>query len=288
MKTVKTVPKHFQSGIKYDDFLSNPTTTNKSVRQLPSSYVSHDDQFLIKSTQEAQQYFKEYTNRLNRLKSVLLDRVKEWKKKNNSNTKLQDKILHIQDNEESIVIGTIYKEMPLKPNVLTEYAKERAILPVPAKDSYISEKDAVFLEDETGRTKLRGISFNIQDFVTGMVIAVRGKGIEGGAEFEVYDVIEPGLPPQTKLKPKSQEQYVALISGLNFGKNGVNPLLYHLLSDYLTGHTGSSSEHEFQASITRVVIAGNSVFTEDEEKLHDQGLVIINYILQHQQQLRRR
>uniref|UniRef100_A0A6B2L460 DNA polymerase alpha/delta/epsilon subunit B domain-containing protein n=1 Tax=Arcella intermedia TaxID=1963864 RepID=A0A6B2L460_9EUKA len=161
--------------------------------------------------------------------------------------------------------------MPLKPNVLEEYAKERAILPVPPKDSYVSDKDCVFLEDETGRTKLRGIAFQAKDLITGMIVAVKGRGVEDG-DFEVHEIIEPGIAPQRPLKNTKTGNQIALVSGLHIGQTSSNPLPVQLLAEYITGNVGSPLEHQFQSTIVRLILAGNSLFTENEERINDQSL----------------
>ena len=92
-----------------------------------------------------------------------------------------------------------------------------------------------------------------------MVLAVKGQGATGG-EFEVHEILEPGFPPQRLFKPSlcqsvlivkavlngfialgpSKGRFIALVSGLNFGMDG-NMLHFHLLSDFLTGHSGCAT-----------------------------------------------
>jgi len=45
---------------------------------------------------------------------------------------------------------------------------QRAILPVPQKESFVSDKDYLVLEDETGRIQLVGDSFNVHEHITGI------------------------------------------------------------------------------------------------------------------------
>jgi DNA polymerase delta subunit 2 len=115
------------------------------------------------------------------------------------------------------------------------------------------------LEDETGRVKLVGNTMDAAHFVTGILAAVRGKQIESG-DFEVYEFFPADIPPQQPLPTQktSANRYVALVSGLNIGSHDSNPLLPQLLSDYISGHAGSLDEEGFVATITRLIIAGNS------------------------------
>eukprot|EP01126_Amoeba_proteus_P062594 TRINITY_DN8533_c0_g1_i4.p1 TRINITY_DN8533_c0_g1~~TRINITY_DN8533_c0_g1_i4.p1 ORF type:complete len:284 (-),score=66.44 TRINITY_DN8533_c0_g1_i4:778-1629(-) len=168
----------------------------------------------------------------------------------------------------------LYKAMPLKPNVLKEYTAERAITPVLNCTSYVSENDKLFLEDEHGRTLLVGVSFKIDRYLTGTCVAVRGRGDEESGEFETIEIITAGLAPQLPLQiaGTNASVYVVLLSGINIGVDGVNPLHFHMLVEYITGNLGSPKEHSFQKNIARVVIAGNSIFTKDEQMFHDQSL----------------
>jgi len=101
-----------------------------------------------------------------------------------------------------------------------------------------------------------------------MIVAVKGRGAAGG-EFEVHEILEPGLAPQRSLTLyPSKGRFVALVSGLNFGSS-VSSLFYNLLSEYISGHSGSSSEHNLQAGITRLVIVGNSIITPGEQAMSD-------------------
>lgn len=92
----------------------------------------------------ADQYFKLYTNRLSELKPAVLEKAKrEWIEtgkcsnremisisyklfvENTPNKpRLAEQILDVRVGEECIIIGTLFKDMPLKPNVLQEYSKQ--------------------------------------------------------------------------------------------------------------------------------------------------------------------
>ena len=64
-------------------------------------------------------------------------------------------MINIEDGEEVIVVGTIYKEMALKPNVLEEYENEialdaRADIKTVILEDYTADDDHLILEDESG------------------------------------------------------------------------------------------------------------------------------------------
>jgi len=141
---------------------------------------------------------------------------------------------------------------------LKEYAKDRSILPVPAKKSFVSEGDFLVLEDETGRVRLQGLTPG--ELVTGIPLALKGAIVHGG-EFLVEDHCVAGFPPQPDLPLEFTEEgaYVALVSGLNLGHAESNDLAVSLLVDYLGGFLGSRDEQAFNTSIVRVILAGNNV-----------------------------
>lgn len=97
-----------------------------------------------------------------------------------------------------------------------------------------------------------------------MVVGILGKEIASGA-FEALDICLPGMADQDPLpKVKGDAKYVALLSGLNIG--GVNELEMRteLLSEFLTGELGSSIDQQSSSTISRVILAGNSIAKPSE------------------------
>lgn len=137
------------------------------------------------------------------------------------------------------------------------------------------------LEDESGRLRLIGKTLTTELLVTGCIIAVMGTENADG-DFEVIDIKVPDLPRQptpAELAPKpiqgqgvdgsgdtsmtstaamSGRGKVAIISGL--GITGTSALLsLDLLLEFLLGESTSPSLQALSASITRLIIAGNSI-----------------------------
>lgn len=111
------------------------------------------------------------------------------------------------------MIGTIYKEMKMKPNILDEYTKarlyagallygsptlaeahcdlpcaqDRGIDRLIGRTKFAEADDAVVIEDDGARALLRGHSIEhiIGSLVTGVVLAVRGCAAPGGDHFQV-------------------------------------------------------------------------------------------------------
>ncbi|EFA84825.1 DNA polymerase delta subunit 2 [Heterostelium album PN500] len=166
-----------------------------------------------------------------------------------------NKILHLKPGEECILIGTLYKEMPLKPNILKQYAQD--------KSSLIDVGDLLILEDETGRVKLVGDKSLVDSHLTGLGVAIRGVGL-ASAEFEIKEIFTPGLPPQPYLRnfeKLEDDTYVCIVSGLNVG-NPNSILSTNLLTDFISGNLGSPSDQYFSSRIARLIIAGDSIYKE--------------------------
>lgn len=184
-----------------------------------------------------------------------------------------ERVLDVRQGELSWVVGTVYMDMPLKPNVMDDLAKEHWIAAPPEREKYVSLTggDEVVLEDESGRLRLTGLALQTFLLVTGSIIAVMGSENADGA-FEVVDVKIPDLPRQPERwerdesaialaggkvkaeRPRSGK--IAIVSGLEMSSEADNALSTDLLIEYLIGE-GSTPEHTSQ--ISRLIIAGNSL-----------------------------
>lgn len=63
-----------------------------------------------------------------------------------------------REGEECVIMGTLYKEMKLKPCILDEYTKDAGLGTEVSSGKFISDDDTVVLEDEGARVKLGGDS----------------------------------------------------------------------------------------------------------------------------------
>mmetsp|Transcript_31897 Transcript_31897/g.51502 ORF Transcript_31897/g.51502 Transcript_31897/m.51502 type:complete len:474 (+) Transcript_31897:49-1470(+) len=248
-----------------DDFLAPPSKHADefipSFERASASYTCCDERFIVREKSFTQQYAGLYFSRLLQMRPALERAAeKKWiQGKGASAPKLLSKVLDIRENQNSIIVGTLYKEMSLKPSILKQLARERSFEVAPALAKYISEDDSVVLEDEYGRVKLTGAALDVNSLVTGLVVAFRGSGQSGG-DFLVEDICFGGLPPQPSLPEDSSEDVtVAIVSGLKFGEPDRDLLPIQLLVDYLTGYLGSASEQEMCKRIVRFVMAGEAV-----------------------------
>lgn len=181
------------------------------------------------------------------------------------------KVLDLKEGEECVVMGTLYKEMKLKPCILDEYTKEVGLGSEVGSGKFVSDDDSVVLEDEGARVKLGGRAVLVPHLVTGVVMACKGRVVHGG-EFEADEVCFPAAAPQRSVVPSSSSsgntaggaaaapKYVALVSGLGVGDPAAcPPIKLELMLDYITGNLGGTREQANAASIVRLVIAGGAL-----------------------------
>ncbi|KAK4546212.1 hypothetical protein LTR36_002349 [Oleoguttula mirabilis] len=208
-----------------------------------------------------------------------------------------DRVLDVRQGELCWVVGTCYMEMPLKPNVLDDIGKEHWIAAPPTRVKYDHPSVAleagegahgahaggtggvgtqIMLEDESGRLRLTGSFLRGCLLVTGAIVAVVGTENKDG-DFEVLDLRVPDLPRQpqrweaddgntalTGKKPGSKKKRpragkVAIVSGLGISGDEGDTLTLDLLLEYLLGESTSPADQEDASTISRLIIAGNSL-----------------------------
>ncbi|KAL8800619.1 MAG: hypothetical protein Q9200_007193 [Gallowayella weberi] len=268
----------------------------------PSYYNPLDTFVLDKGDQKhyQQQYGDMYFLRLAKLKpAVEAIADEEWKDFEIAGEKVHrvDRVLDVRQGELCWVAGTVYMDMPLKPNILDDISKDHWIAAPPPREKYISPtgQDQTMLEDESGRLRLIGTPLQLAMLVTGCIIAVMGTENANG-DFEVIDMKVPDLPRQPqrwerdeasavisnatgkKRKSGSEEKRseggkVAIVSGLGISGDRGDTMTLDLLMEYLLGEACSPSEQASVSKISRLIIAGNSIaegtplaFRDDDKK----------------------
>jgi DNA polymerase delta subunit 2 len=156
------------------------------------------------------------------------------------------------------------------------------------------------LEDESGRLRLIGPPLANEMLVTGCIVAVMGTENANG-DFEVVDIRVPDLPPQparwasskppttangsgkrskkTKLEDEDEPMEspgqgngnkLAIVSGLGIsGTSTEQSLQINLLLEYLLGEALDPTSQHRASKINRLIIAGNSLASENEAVSHD-------------------
>ncbi|PFH52386.1 hypothetical protein AMATHDRAFT_46256 [Amanita thiersii Skay4041] len=196
------------------------------------------------------------------------------------------RVLEVVKEQFCYIIGTVYMDMPLKPNVVEEIARDHSIPPPPPLPKYYSEDDSVMLEDESGRIKLVGECLKYAHLVTGVVVGALGAGSSSG-DFEVLELCFPEFAPHLdrevdrndmdidsdgaieslEIKPRpyivlivsAPDEWIAVVSGLNVGLPSLSETTIDMLSEFLTGEAGAPEDQAIAAQISRLIVAGNSL-----------------------------
>ena len=120
------------------------------------------------------------------------------------------RVLEVVKSQLCWILGTVYMDMPLKPNVLEDLGRDvsvqsirivslpialkHSLPPLQSREKFYSDQDSIMLEDESGRIKLVGQKLVSTHLVTGVIIAALGMETPGG-EFEVIDTCFADLAP---------------------------------------------------------------------------------------------
>ncbi|KAM7196455.1 DNA polymerase [Rhypophila sp. PSN 637] len=260
--------------------------TPETVERAPSNYKPLHSFALTKDRQYQQQFADIYFLRLTKIKPSVEEVASEaWEDTVVGGEKARkvERVLDVRQGELCWVAGTVYVDMPMKPNILEDVSKDRWISAPTTVDHYYSEdgRDSIMLEDDSGRIKLVGSILKDFFMVTGCIIAVMGTENANG-EFEVLDLKFADLPPQPERwdlskKPKAKDEdtemtdsptpgqgtKIAIVSGLEFsGTDASYAVELNLLLEYLLGEALDPSTQKELSQISRLIIAGNSIATD--------------------------
>ncbi|KAL2215546.1 putative DNA polymerase delta subunit 2 [Thermoascus aurantiacus ATCC 26904] len=274
-----------------DQFLQPPTNKEHApLYREPSSYNPLHTFKLPRGDERhyQQQYGDMYFLRLARLKPAVEEIAKEaWEGFSIAGEKARrvERVLDVRQGELCWVAGTVYMDMPLKPNILDDLARDHFTAAPPPRHTYIDPSNPgltqIMLEDESGRVRLTGNLLRSTHLVTGAVIAALGTENANG-DFEVIDIKVPDFPRQPRrwerddhADPDSKQKRIqghgngkgkkiAFVSGLGITGTSSDTLALELLTDYLLGYTGTSGGDRDDSppcpsKISRLIIAGNSL-----------------------------
>ncbi|CAD8195018.1 unnamed protein product [Paramecium octaurelia] len=184
-------------------------------------------------------------------------------------------IQKIQDQQGTIkAIGTLFKEMKLKPHYFSQNQNK-------ALQDYVSNEDVCYLEDASGRIKLQISNailclpnkkekiVNVSDLVTGITLMIEGQIVANNV-VKVEKFYLPQLPQTPMLRPLNSTSYLCLISGLNYNALESTTKYRHMI-DYLQGNLYSGEGGEIPYNISQVIFAGN-LYCKLEETLDQQLL----------------
>ena len=171
--------------------LSEPTGKAPTVDpSVPRASVPHLDQsgpFRIRNPNFERQYSHTYAQRLHAMK----ERCKRAALEAWPGLPFVNRAIDLKTNVESVFVGTLFKDMKLKPCVLEQF-QESSIMagPKPQLSSYISDTDHLIIEDPTGRVVIEigdSSKIDLTRLVSGIVVGVRGAVQETGT-FKAMDL----------------------------------------------------------------------------------------------------
>ena len=169
-------------------------------------------------------------------------------------------------------MGTIFKDMRLKPSVLKEIAEEQHLAPPPPRKKYTEEEDHLIIEDHSLRLSLITEQADIDTLVTGVPVVVVGCQEKG--RFVVEELAYASIPGPLQLSPSQEDKYLLLVSGLNVGGVNTDMLSLELLIDHLTGCGGGAPDSEIMSKVCHVIIAGNLIANKYLNKNKDKSQAV--------------
>ena len=210
------------------------------------------------------------------------------------------RVLSLEADKESLVVGTVYKKMRSFRGFLAEYQRELVRIDAGEEDDDgegeggsnpdmdgvpsieelgIHTQDAQESEDPVGGSmgllcsnddvvvieddsgRVELVDVAVHSLVTGMVVAVRGK-LNSQGKLVVAQLFFPGCPPAPlRTFLPASPKYVAFVSDLSVGSRGSSVLLSKLISFFGGSYDGTDL---CAGSIGQLVIGGN-VFEPTEE-----------------------
>lgn len=260
-----------------------PQILERTKCSLKTSYEKQNLYVLpTKSRDYSRQFFAMYQQRLTMLKPrVDREATRKWgentRQVNGKTIQHKEKILDIVSGELCWVSGTIFLDMKHKLNILkdVERGTDDSLPKHPEKYVDQDNEAVIMIEDESGRAILHNEELLRRlHLVTGCVVGVLGIEIQAGI-FEIMEIVNPTPAPQlvtldeVDKSENAPEEWLALCSGLQMGKETELDHRLILLQQWLSGELGGASERKFAQKISSLIILGNSVAENVQEENTD-------------------
>ena len=91
-----------------------------------------------------------------------------------------------------VVIGTLFKQMKMRPTVLLEYTADDALSKQIQAARFCDESDSLVLEDDSARIILNVPQLDVAKILTGTILAVRGRFDPKTGIFDVHEHLFAG------------------------------------------------------------------------------------------------
>lgn len=238
-----------------------------NTQRLKCDYIQICDEYLIDDPMFDVQYNDYYCSRIKTIRPRLMERAQlKWQEVEIVSLRnLGDK-----EGKTVCIIGTLFKHMPLQPSILKEISEDNQLMPQPYLNVYTSENDVLWLQDEEEGIELIG-DITAGDYLTGIPLALTGKGENDASKFRVIDVCFADLPLQIERPLLNEDKYVVIISGLGFSPSLTKTSAqFQYLDRFCSFVMGKTSEENAinAASIVHVIIAGNCIseFKDDVQE----------------------
>lgn len=231
----------------------------KKYDRAHADTIVDGDRFMSSDLEYSHQYFELYKSRLRDLKPRILTAAKrKWAE---YNPHFAERMIDLEQDKLSVIVGTIYISNKLKPRALDEVNKDEWPLQDPPSTKIARYSDPIVLEDDTGRIELSIEESILRLLVTGMVAGILGvesaTGIFAVRDTCFTETAVSQLPDAlTKVGCNEQSKYVAFISGIKASTLKYPHGLYSLI-DFLNGSSGCEMIQKFSSRIVEVIIAGN-------------------------------
>lgn len=229
---------------------------DSAVERMTAEYENLGQRFVLGKPKYTSQYAQMYFARLMEMYPLLASQSqKKW-----PGTPIV-KLLCLEDAKEQVIVGTLYKEMKLRPSALKEYTEDRTLSQQLAAEKFCDDSDALIIEDESARVALSGAGLDTGRQVTGTILAARGTFDSKSGLFAVTEFIHAGLPRQPPRPELPEDKYIALVSGLCVGETSSDAHRLALLIDWMTGLLG---DPDLCRRIARVIIVGGTMGSVEE------------------------
>jgi len=255
--------------------------------RVKSRATKFSEQYLtpVKKRDYQKQYFHIYGQRLEALRERVAECVRAESGQDVTIKRLSE-LDEIEEGRSVVVIGTLFKNQVLKPNILKEVGEDNAASNETnddEKDSlakFIDDSDELVLEDDLQRARLyfptdNDQKYDVDQFVSGIVCGIFGYMIpseqrEGGGRFCVKKMFFPAIPehPNTSQPSKENVRCVALMSGLNLSENTSVAELgsINLVSEFILGECGDMDTQKQNSQFDRIILAGNHLSSDTRDR----------------------